>query len=151
MKRTTKKASSQHHAERCAICRHRDRLTIETAFLDWTPQTQIARAHGVNRLQVFRHARAAGLFRKRDENVRAALAAFIERGLNLRPTPQSFVHAIIALSKLDNESRTVERVELTNGLGSSFAKMTVREMENYARDGTLPEWFAKEVKALDTR
>lgn len=143
--RATQKASRQHHQGHCTICRSPDRQSIEAEFLSWVSQAQIARDFQLgSRLVVHRHATAMDLFKKRDANVRRALADFIERGAKVKVTAQSFVSAIVALSKLDSEGRSVERTESVNGLGPQFGKMTRGELKKYAESGELPPWFAPE-------
>jgi hypothetical protein len=140
--RSTKKDSGQHHARVCSICKSPHRREIEAEFFDWIPQAQIARDFKLSsRLVIHRHARAVGLFRKRDANVRAALSAFIERGARVKVTAQSFVAAAVALSKLDEKGRSIERVESVNSFGEAFGKMTRGELRKYAEDGSLPHWF----------
>jgi hypothetical protein len=137
-----KKVNLRLHGQACRICRSPNREAIEAAFLDWRPQTEIAREFRLGGRQVvYRHARALGLFRKRDENVRAVLGTFIERSSRVRPTAAAFIAAVSVLSKLDSEGRHVERIEQSNGLGALFAQMTRAECLAYAETGKLPTWF----------
>jgi hypothetical protein len=131
------------------VCAHPRREEIEREFLEWRPQTQIAREFNLgSRLAVSRNVRACGLNQKRDANVRHALAAFVERCSRVRPTAAAFVAACIALSKLDTQGHSVERISM-NGFDDLFHRMTRKEMLAYAEHGELPEWFTK-AAAHDT-
>jgi hypothetical protein len=141
LKRATK---SSAHAAHCTICKSPQRREIEAEFLSWVSQAQIVRDFKLGSRQVIRrHGLAFGLFAKRDGNVRQLLGDFLERGLRVKPTGQSFVAAAVALSKLDEQGRSIERVESVNGLGA-FGKMTRGELRKYAEDGSLPSWFSKD-------
>ena len=55
-----------HHARNCKICQHPDRGLIEFKFLRWHKATEIAQEFGLyDRHNVYRHARAAGLYQRR--------------------------------------------------------------------------------------
>jgi hypothetical protein len=135
----------ERHSDRCTICRSPQRAEIEEQFCNWIPHTKIASDYKLGRMIIHRHALACGLFEKRDRNLRASLAHFIERGFRARVTGPSFVAAVIAYSKIDDRGRTVERLknESDNGLHAAFSKMTRREMRTYAVTGALPDWFPK--------
>lgn len=147
------KTKANPHSQACGICRHPQREAIEAAFLDWIPQTQIAKDFKLSDRQVVRrHARAMHLFRKRDANVRSALSSFIERGARLKPTAQAFVAACTALSKLDAEGRTVDVVEKRNSpVGAYWEQMTNAEAMEYAKNGTLPSWLSEAMRDTQVR
>lgn len=146
------KAKTNPHSQGCGICRHPQREAIEAAFLDWVPQTQIAKDFKLSDRQVVRrHARAMHLFRKRDANVRSALSSFIERGARLKPTAQAFVAACTALSKLDAEGRTVDVIEKRNSSGAFWEDMTHAEAIAYAERNEIPDWLKEHMRDTQVR
>jgi hypothetical protein len=50
-----------------------------------------------------------------------------------------------ALAKINAAGQCVEK---TVNMGELFDRMTNAELEAYAKDGTLPEWFSKTVGAV---
>jgi hypothetical protein len=141
---TQKTIDPDRHARECKICAHPDRDEIEEKFVDWEPQSRMVREHGISRLSLHRHARATGLIAKRDANLRASLAKFIERAYSVRPTAASYVSAIVAYSKIDGAGRTIDRSETVGGDGSlaeKFAQMNRGELLEYAESGKLPAWW----------
>lgn len=54
--------------------------------------------------------------------------------------------AIQAYAKINSAGQWVDRTERVN-LNDLFARMTAEELETYARDGLLPDWFASIVGA----
>lgn len=93
-----------------------------------------------DRATVYRHAHAFNLFEKRQRNVRSALEAMIEKAGEVEVTASSVVAAIQAYAKLNANGQWVERTEQVN-LNELFERMTVQELDIYAREGTLPKWF----------
>jgi hypothetical protein len=67
-------------------------------------------------------------------------ARFLEHAGEVEVTAPAVVSAIQALSKINAQGRWIERVE-TVSLGALFEKMTPDELERYAREGVLPNWF----------
>jgi hypothetical protein len=139
---TKNKSTPARHSQNCTVCRHRDRVQIEQDFIAWRSQAQIAREYRLgSRLVVYRHAKACGLIKKRNNSIRGALCDFIERSSKVKPTAAAFVAACAVLSRLDREGRDVARVEAVGGYDDLFHRMTRREMLLYAQTGVLPEWF----------
>jgi hypothetical protein len=138
-----KPGSLERHSRRCKICRSRRREEIEQAFLRWVPQSEIARSFKLgNRLSIYRHMEACGFFDQRNANIKNFLAGFIERGSSLKPTPASLIAAVVALSRLDAQGRSVERIENATSLDAIFSRMTLAELRAYAETGTIPAWIA---------
>lgn len=99
------------HARLCYICHHPDRDEIEQAFIDWVPHDEIRYQFQLeHRDCIYRHARAAGLFERRRRNIGMALEHMIEKAGNLAMTPEAVIHAIQALSRLDDTGRWNEAV-----------------------------------------
>jgi hypothetical protein len=129
------------HSRDCSICAHAQRENIEQDFCDWQSPAQIE----VKVRAVYRHARATNLFSRRDRNVRAALGVLIEKVSRVRATGSVVVAAIVALSKINNAGRWIDRSE-TVDLNALFERMSQQELENYATNGVLPAWFERTVR-----
>jgi len=144
-----KKISEERHASQCSVCRHPQRDVIEEKFVDWVSQSQIIREHKLSRVALWRHAKATGLFIRRDSNIRTALSRFIERCSRVKPTAAALVAAVVAYSKIDSSGHTLERVEnvgnTRNKLQELFSRMTRAEMLAYAERGQLPAWWTPET------
>jgi predicted DNA-binding ribbon-helix-helix protein len=147
----TKSTSIARHESHCQICSHARRAEIEEAFLFWESPSQIAKQFKLNRRALCRHVRARNLLKRRDANIRVALSNFIERGMRVRVTAQSFVAACIALSKLDAEGRSIERIQSVGNNDDLFQKMTRGEMLAYAESGALPAWWKKSLPDTSAR
>jgi len=143
----TSAVSQGRHAAECRICSHPQREEIERDFVNWRSPAAITKQYGLrNRSSVYRHAHAAGLFSKRQRNVRAALEKIIERAGEVEVTAPAVVAAVQAYSKINAAGQWIDRSEHVN-LNELFERMTTLEMEGYARDGTLPAWFKAAVSA----
>jgi hypothetical protein len=152
MTRSSKPSSPPRHESHCAVCGHPRRQEIERQFIEWVPQSRIAKDFRLSgRLTVWRHAKAFGLVKQRNANIRAVLANFIERASRVRPTAQALIAAVVAFSKLDVEGRSIERIQNASGLDGLFQKMTRGEMLRYAQTGELPAWFNKTLPDTQER
>jgi len=61
------------HKRYCKICSHEKREEIEQDLVAWKSPIAIAEEYGLaDRMNVYRHANALGLFEKRRRNIRAA-------------------------------------------------------------------------------
>jgi len=132
--------SQGRHEFHCRICCHPKREEIDQAFVTWTSPIQIAENYGVSRDSVYRHAHALSLFDKRSRNVRSALERIIEKAGDVEVTAAAVVSAIAAYAKINANGQWVERSETIN-LNELFDRMTSKEMDHYAKQGTLPAWF----------
>jgi len=129
------------HRRNCSVCAHQQREEIEGAFIGWRSPAAIAEEYGLaDRASVYRHAHALGLFQKRQRNVRAALERIIEKAGEVDVTASAVVAAVQAYSKINAAGQWIDRREQVN-LNELFDRMSTRELEEYARDGTLPAWF----------
>jgi hypothetical protein len=129
------------HKRNCSICAHQQREEIESEFISWRSPSTIATEFGLSdRSSVYRHARALDLFAKRQRNVRAALERIIERAGEVDVTASAVVSAIQAYSKINAAGQWIERTERVS-LNDLFDRMSTHELEQYAKDGTLPKWF----------
>jgi hypothetical protein len=130
------------HATECKICAHEQREEIERDFINWKSPATIAKQYKLaNRASIYRHAHALGLFAKRQRNVRAALEKIIERAGEVEVNASAVVAAIGAYSRINSAGQWVERSERID-LNQLFDRMSASELEEYARNGRLPDWFS---------
>jgi hypothetical protein len=113
---------------------------IEREWVDWGNTSRIAEEYGLSRESLYRHAHVLGLFEKQQRNVKRALERIIERSEGVEVTAAAVVSAVQALSKINANGQWVERTENLN-LNELFDRMSQSELESYAREGTLPDWF----------
>jgi hypothetical protein len=138
----SKSVNRGRHEKECRICKNRDRETIEREWTDWGNTSRIAKEYGLSRDSIYRHARALGLFAVRAANVRKALERIIEHAESVEVSASAVVAAIQAHAKINAEGKWVERVERVD-LHALFKRMSTQELEEYAREGKLPDWFPK--------
>jgi hypothetical protein len=144
-RRARKTISLGRHRANCTVCAHEKREEIEAEFVTWRSPALIATDYGLaDRMNIYRHARALGLFAKRERNVRSALERIIEKAGEVEVTASAAVAAIQAYAKINAQGQWIERSEHVN-LNELFERMTQTELETYARDGTLPDWFRQTV------
>src|SRR5271169_5269637 len=134
-------SSLGRHRRACSVCAHPRCAEIEADFVSWRSPAAIAQEYSLaDRASVYRHAHAFGLFPKRQRNVRAALERIIEKAGEVEVSAAAVVAAVQAYSKINAAGQWVDRSEHVN-LNELFNQMTLQEMEAYAKDGTLPDWF----------
>lgn len=122
----------KRHEANCTICAHPDRKDIDRDFVEWQSPIRIAADYGLSsRIVVYRHARATGLFAKRERNIRAALAKLIERVGEVIPSAQAVVAAVQAYAKINAAGQWIDRSEVLN-LNELFGRMTREELETPA-------------------
>ncbi len=95
---------------------------------------------------IYRHVAAFNLREQRAKNLRAALERIIEQADGVTVNAAAIVSAITAYAKINAQGAWVDRVERID-LNALFEKMTVAELETYAREGTLPGWFTDIIGA----
>jgi hypothetical protein len=81
------------------------------------------------------------LFAKRQRNVRAALEKIIERAGEVEVNASAVVSAVSAFARINAAGQWVERSERVD-LNELFNRMSAVELDAYARDGKLPDWFS---------
>jgi hypothetical protein len=142
-----KQVNLERHARCCKVCAHPKRDEIEQRFLAWGNVTELAKHYGLaDRINIHRHAWAFGLFEKRGRNVTAALDQIIERGLEskMEVPASAVVAAVQARAKINAQGQWIDRSEHVS-MNELFERMTHDELEAYAKDGKLPEWFTETV------
>lgn len=124
MNEETKPVNLGRHKRHCKICAHPKREDIEHDFIHWKSPITIAKEYRLaDRMNVYRHARALGLFEKRRKNVRAALERIIERAGDVEVTAAAVVAAIQAYAKINAQGQWVDRSEHVN-LNELFEQMS---------------------------
>jgi hypothetical protein len=150
LRRAKEKSVNQgRHEAQCSICKHAQREEIEHEFVSWASTTKMAEAYGVSRDSIYRHAHVTGLFPKRQHNVRAALEKIIEKSGEVDVNAAAVVSAVSAYARINANGLWIERRE-TVDVNQLFERMTREEMETYAKEGTLPDWFTRTVGATAT-
>jgi hypothetical protein len=134
------------HEYHCTICTNPKRQEIEQEWIGWGNTSRIARDYGVSRDALYRHAHALGLFSKRQRNIRRALERIIEQAETVEVNASAVVAAVQAYAKINNSGQWIDRVQGTN-MNELFERMTAQELEAYAQDCSLPEWFNSAVGA----
>lgn len=144
-KEKKQRISLRRHAVECKICRHPQRMQIEGDFVDWQSPAKIAQQYGLrNRASVYRHAHGLGLMEKRARNVRAALEKIIEKAGDVAVSGAAVVGAVSAYARINSGGQWVERSEHID-LNALFERMSATELDAYARESTLPDWFTTVV------
>jgi hypothetical protein len=96
--------ANSRHARRCTICHHENLLQIEDDFLHWRPATEIAAEYALpDRRVVYRHARAAGLYRRRMRNMRRACSHIAEHAERVTPNAKNVLDAIRYCVLIDDD------------------------------------------------
>jgi hypothetical protein len=144
------KPSLNRHMAHCLVCSHERRAEIESDFIEWKSPAVIAADYGLaDRMNVYRHAHALGLFNKRRQNIRASLEKIIERAGEVEVTSAAVVAAVQAYAKINAQGQWIDRSEHVS-LNELFERMSRTELEIYAQHGTLPAWFTKTVCVTQT-
>jgi hypothetical protein len=141
--------SPDHHQRHCVICRHPRREEIEFEFLHWHNPKTIAKQYRLGKgdpANVYRHARATGLVEQRRYYVRDALERILEKADRVRVTADAVVSAVCIIAQMNALDQWVEPAERIY-LRDLFDRMTAEELEAYARDGKLPDWFDQAISA----
>jgi hypothetical protein len=145
MNEETKPVNLGRHKRYCKICAHPKREEIEHDFIYWKSPITIAKEYRLaDRMNVYRHANALGLFEKRRRNIRAALERIIERASDVEVTASAVVAAIQAYAKINAQGQWIDRSESIN-INELFDRMTRDELEVYAKDAKLPDWFTQSL------
>jgi hypothetical protein len=139
------------HEANCKICAHPLRAEIEQDFIGWRSPARITSDFKLrNRSSIYRHAHAFNLFSARDRNLRGALSRLIERVEDVPASAGAIVAAVGMYAKISSGGRWVEPKKSID-VNAMFERMTDIELENYAKEGTLPEWFRIALAATDQR
>lgn len=118
------------HARKCVICRHPQREEIEAAFSLWHNPSLIASDFGLaDRRNVYRHARATGLYALRLARLRCAVDLIIEHAHNVVPNANQILKAIYTASHINNRGQWIERPAVarvaSNGKTSEVSRSPV--------------------------
>ena len=133
--------SPERHSRRCVICKSQHRGEIESAYLNWEPPSEICRKFGIrSKTSIYTHVNALNLVDQRDKMIKRVLGTLIEKNLNRRLSGSALIAAIVALSKIDGEGRSAERLERTNE-PIRFDGWTRGELNEFVMTGVRPERF----------
>jgi hypothetical protein len=144
------KPSLNRHRAHCSVCTHERCADIDSDFIEWKSPAVIAADYGLaDRMNVYRHAHALGLFGKRQRNIRAALEKIIEKAGEVEVTSAAVVTAVQAYAKINAQGQWIDRSEHVN-LNELFERASRKELDVYAKDGTLPAWFTQTVGVTQT-
>jgi hypothetical protein len=77
------------------------------------------------------------------------LERIIEHAGEVEVTASAVVGAVQAYAKINAAGQWIDRTEITT-MNELFERMTTAELEAYARDGSLPDWFTAAVGATAT-
>jgi hypothetical protein len=142
----SKRPNLGRHESGCRVCCHRARVEIEQEWCSWACASTLTKKYHISRDSLYRHCHALGLFERRRRNLRAALERIVERAESVEVSASSVVAAAQALAKINSAGQWIDRTEQVN-LNDLFERMTAQELETYARDGSLPDWFRQTVGA----
>jgi hypothetical protein len=134
------RANTGRHESNCRVCAHPDRKQIEDEWCSWANTSQLAKDYGLSRDSLYRHARAMKLTDRRSRNLRSALERIIEQADSITVNAGAVVAAVQAYAKINAAGQWIERTEQVN-LNAMFDKMSVAELDAYAKTGELPAWF----------
>jgi len=86
---------------------------------------------------------------QRRRNVRVALERIIEHAGEVEVNAAAVVAAVSAYARINTRGEWVEQRQ-TVSLDALFERMSVEELEAYARDGTVPAWFGRAATVVDS-
>ena len=115
----------ERHSRKCRICRHPNREDIEMEFLRWRSSIDIARSYGIyDHSSICRHARATGLYDRRDQTIAFALEPILENSeqIFMRATANSVINAVRAYSQINAEGKRRRSPTVNNIFYVTFDK-----------------------------
>lgn len=136
-----KKTNLGRHEANCRVCSLPEREEIESQWCAWANTSRLAKEYHLSRDSIYRHVAAFNLRERRSKNLRAALKRIIEQADGVTVNAAAEVSAIQAYAKINSTGQWIDRIEQVH-LNDLFARMSAQELETYAREGTLPGWFA---------
>ena len=143
---SVKQSNVGRHKTSCKVCAHPDRERIEEEWCAWGNTSKLAKQYALSRDSLYRHCHALGLFERRGRNLKGALEKIIEQADLVTVNAGAVVQAIQAYAKINAAGQWIDRTEQVN-LSDLFERMTREELEAYAREGALPDWFTSIVGA----
>jgi hypothetical protein len=139
----------KRHARKCAICHHPDRADLEEAFVCWRSADLIQQDYDLpNYHTIYRHARALGLYERR-QNLRFAAELLIEHADQAQPDANIILRAIHACARINDRGEWVEparRLIVTNG-NQQAALAPAPAPEFQSPSAPDPRQFAPETPA----
>jgi hypothetical protein len=99
------------HARRCCICSHPDRDAIEGEFIRWASPSRLARDYQIaDRVSLYRHAHATGLYARRRREFARVLEDILEcvEHTSLEDTSDVIIRAARVYAHLDENGKWFE-------------------------------------------
>lgn len=116
----------ERHRRKCTVCNHPEREAIEQLFIEWQSPEAITRLfHLPDWSTIYRHAHAAGLHRRRRQNLRFALERVLEHADSATVTAVGIVRAVRAYACLTDAGDWIEPApRVIASSGASVASRT---------------------------
>ena len=107
--RVPSRRAPERHTRKCTVCNHPEREAIEEDFIHWHSPINIAAQFNLpDREVIYRHARAAGLFGRRKQNLRFVLEHFMDRAERVSVTADSIIRAVHVYTRINERGEWVE-------------------------------------------
>ena len=95
--------SLERHSRKCAICKHRDRQSIEEDFVNWYKPDNIAADYHLEDYRcLYRRAHATGLLERRRMNLRFAAKTLVEESTCVAASADTVLRAIRMCTRIDD-------------------------------------------------
>lgn len=133
------------HEDGCSICKHPQRGAIERELTGWANISRLARQYHVNRGDIYRHANSFNLFSRHGRNVRRTLRRIIEYAEQVSLTAGPVVVTLEVCARINDSGHQQLKPSESSRNQKLFDRMTIPELEAYAVDGSLPDWFERAV------
>lgn len=98
----------QRHNRKCRVCNHPDRDDIEAYFIQWGSPQAISSYYKLPDGSLRRHARAVGLYARRQQSLRSALENVLEKSTTAHVTGDTIIRAVRAYTCLTDDNHWVE-------------------------------------------
>jgi hypothetical protein len=144
------------HARRCTICSHPDRDAIEGDFIRWASPRRLAKDYQIaDRVSLYRHAHATGLFARRRREFARVLEDILEcvEHTSLEETSDVMIRAARVYAHLDENGKWFEpprtHIILTGPAPAQFTPnangAASDEPQPTAQPGRLPLKLARKL------
>ena len=144
-----KTVSLGRHKRNRSVCAHQKRIEIEADFVSWRSLAAIAEEWFGRSNQRLPPRPCIRPLCQTAAQCSPALERIIEKAGEVDATAASVAAAVQAYSKINAQGQWIERSESVN-LNELFDRMTTAELEAYAQDGRLPQWFTNAIGATTT-
>ena len=123
------------HQAHCTVCKHPDRAEIDRSFVNWESRPSLEEKYALPRDSLYRHAKACGLYDRRQHNLVGSLEKIIRRGLSSKVgvTMTNVIEAIKVHGKL-----TGQWVDWTGEVDKMFPGKSLEDIKIFGRTGKWP-------------